>query len=35
VRSSFHAAEMYVVTAKKGGQRSTSAKMGDDLQVTF
>ena len=28
VRSSFHAAEMYLVTAKKGRQSSTSAKMG-------
>jgi len=28
VRSSFHASEMYTVTAKKDGQCSTSAKMG-------
>jgi len=28
VRSSFHAADVYLVTAKKGGQCSTSAKMG-------
>lgn len=28
VRSSFHAAEMHLVATKKGGQRSTSAKMG-------